>query len=380
MLRSQSVSNLNDQRKSRSFFSGLRSKKVSSGDLRGDVKKVESMATSGASGYSKDLRDGSITISGPRPLTASHSINHLSKFNTEKTSLPSYSSRQRENKENMEILRGKSSVPNLNFGRNRSPTKGEDDKLKKPLKVVSNDSSISHSQSHRSSLFLGNILSRTTTSLSIHEDSKSDYRRHSMKPSPTESNFDISPDTIHTTDSLMDQASIQIYDFENTIDSLGIDVSDNIDDTTGSLEDGDDDEAADQTLTEKSLPVIEKKPLSDYSIRKMHRTTNLYNIKEFQKLMNMTIEEEDMLPVDNRKSLQVESLERQKLVELLNTSDPTLEDDYSSTLTLVENVYFLTTTSETPSVYPFEEEIDYNHLFKEELYDDESDVTTLESE
>lgn len=424
MLRSQSISNLNDQRKSRSsFFSGLRSKKISSSDLRGDVKRgnegtTNPISSSCASGYSKDIRDGSITISGPRPLSTSQSINHLSlKYQNEKTSHPTYSARLRENKENIEILRGKSSVPNLNFARNRSPTKAEnsekaierpmgskDSKTKTPrnneaLRVLANESSMTHSQSHRSSLFLGSILSRTTTSLSIHDDNK-DNRRHSMRPSPRESTYDISPDTIHTTDSLMDQASIQIYDFENSMDSLGIDVSDNIDDTSGSIDEDDKTETGDiipeGKITDKSLSEskitdktvsdgklsgkegpIDKdfSSLLDYSIRKIHRTTNLYNIKEFRKLMNVSIDEDDMLPLINRKSLQFESLECQKLESLLNHSDPIVDDNFSSTLTLVENVYFLTTTSETKSNFPFEDDIDYCQLFKEESYDVESDET-----
>lgn len=78
-----------------------------------------------------------------------------------------------------------------------------------------------------------------------------------MRPSPRESTYDISPDTIHTTDSLMDQASIQIYDFENSMDSLGIDVSDNIDDTSGSIDEDDKTETGDiipeGKITDKSL-------------------------------------------------------------------------------------------------------------------------------
>lgn len=220
-----------------------------------------------------------------------------------------------------------------------------------------------------------------------------------MRPSPRESTYDISPDTIHTTDSLMDQASIQIYDFENSIDSLGMDVSDNIDDTSGSIDEEDKTESgdiipegkisdkasteskttdktvSDDKISGKEGPIDRDFSLLDYSIRKIHRTTNLYNIKEFRKLMNVSTDEDDMLPLINRKSLTFESLECQKLESLLNHSDPIVDHDYSSTLTLVENVYFLTTTSETKSNFPFEDDIDYCQLFKEESYDVESDDT-----
>ncbi|KAK6459767.1 uncharacterized protein RJT20DRAFT_22665 [Scheffersomyces xylosifermentans] len=226
-----------------------------------------------------------------------------------------------------------------------------------------------HTRGHRSSMLLNGVINvhhkDSNTTMILQDKDKSKSRdslgiEYNGRISPPSSGSDLTSETATTVDSLLDQTSIKFIDFDNSTQGESDEGSY---DTTGSSIDDDDDA---KTKTDEDLT-------EDF--QKMHRTTNSYNMSEFMQIMkeNDELTDTNKLPISNRRSLEMENMERAKLINLLNT-DLVKDEFYCSDLSLIENGIFLTvnkkgTDSQTAFFERILDDIDYDYLFKEEEYD-----------
>ena len=185
---------------------------------------------------------------------------------------------------------------------------------------------------------------------------------------PSSQSLDLTPDSVNTVDSLLDQTSIQFIDLENTTQELVDD--DNISYTTTQSS------GMDETVVEENDPKEVEALKLNIKAKKIHRTNNSYNINEFMKIINNDQDiETNKLPISNRRSLELETQERKNLENLLNSEIEIVHDEsLASHLSLVENGLFLTVREKKPNnqltfIEKLMEDIDYKHLLKEESYD-----------
>lgn len=309
MLRSQSISNLNEQRKSKTgFLSSLRSRKSSSTDLH-------SKLISQPSNFQKNK---------PRPLSLSvSSINLNQKLQDSKDgSYTSNVSKQRlgsiEDKEN---IYGGSKYKTNRIG----PPSFEG----KTLKTRSSAPNLNKSK--RNSMFSSSVSSHTPN-INILPDAPSSK----IDESPAESLF-VSPETISDT-------CDPIYASPIHLELI-------------------DDEFSDD----------------DLQARKLHRTTNLANINEFMKLVDEPdqYKASKFLPINNRKSLEFEKFERNKIKQSLQDNlDREASTNFISNLKLVENTMFLSIEKLREMENDFLlslDDNDYVSSIKNDPYDNESD-------
>ncbi|KAK6205647.1 uncharacterized protein RJT21DRAFT_17658 [Scheffersomyces amazonensis] len=359
MLRSQSISNLNDQRKSKStaFFSSFRSRKFSSNDLHSIVDSTPTTSTpdtnTTANQRPLSASVSSINLSGGggklQPIKHSSSAAQQRLYHSSKSSISTS-----EDKENIvpasiartKSLKLRSSAPNLNLAQAATTSANA-------ITVTSSNNNNNASQLYtrrlRSSMFLNNIISNDYDSL------KSEYKGRISPPVSF-----MSPETIGTVDTLVDQSPIKLTDFENTSQDF-------------------DSEATLSSFSNSSTPTEDEFPerkRTNSTKRKLHRTTNSYNINEFIKILKQ--EDSTKLPVNNRKSLELESLERKKLTSLLNANEV---QPYKSTLSLIGNSIFLVikdneianNNEDNDDSIKFSnslEDIDYIDALREDGYDD----------
>jgi hypothetical protein len=117
----------------------------------------------------------------------------------------------------------------------------------------------------------------------------------------------------------------------------------------------------------------------DLQSRKLHRTTNLTNINDFIRLIDdgEKYQSGNYLPINNRKSLDFEKFERNKIRKSLQTNlDKECSTNFISSLNLVENAVFLSIEKYQNSQNDFVnflEDDDYINAIKNDPYDNESD-------
>ncbi|CUM45503.1 uncharacterized protein AC631_05255 [Debaryomyces fabryi] len=312
MLRSQSISNLNEQRKSKmGFLSSLRSRKSSSNDL-----------------HSKLISEPSnMQKNKPRPLSLSvSSINLNQKFHepVDQNSYSSNVSKQRQGSISIEDKENISVIPRLKSRRNLHNTAEG-----RTLKTRSSAPNLNKGK--RSSMFTGSVAS--TPMINIFPDSNNNIIDESSIESPE---F-VSPETItDNSDSL----------FASPIHLELID-----------------DEFSDE----------------DLQSRKLHRTTNLTNINDFIRLIDdgEKYQSVNYLPINNRKSLDFEKFERNKIRKSLQDNlDRECSTNFISNLSLVENAVFLSIEKYQKSQSDFMnflEDDDYINSIKNDPYDNEPD-------
>lgn len=312
MLRSQSISNLNEQRKSKmGFLSSLRSRKSSSNDL-----------------HSKLISEPSnMQKNKPRPLSLSvSSINLNQKFHepTDHSSYSSNVSRQRQGSISTEDKENVSSIPRLKSRRNLQNTTES-----RTLKTRSSAPNLNKSK--RTSMFTNSVTA--TPVINIFPDSNDNIIDESSVETPEL----ISPETITDMNDSLYASPIHLELI--------------------------DDEFSDE----------------DLQSRKLHRTTNLTNINDFIRLIDdgEKYQSGNYLPINNRKSLDFEKFERNKIRKSLQTNlDKECSTNFISSLNLVENAVFLSIEKYQNSQNDFVnflEDDDYINAIKNDPYDNESD-------
>lgn len=129
------------------------------------------------------------------------------------------------------------------------------------------------------------------------------------------------------------------------------------------------------TIADSSTISIPDETL-DLSSRKLHRTTNYYGISDFVLLMLHDHVDSDAqtsyLPINNRKSLEVERLEQDKIRRSLQMSLQRECKEWDSNLRLVENALFVSISSVNSCEFMDRlDDIDYTALLKDEQYTEE---------
>ncbi|ODV79850.1 uncharacterized protein CANTADRAFT_21133 [Suhomyces tanzawaensis NRRL Y-17324] len=364
MLRSQSISNLSDHRKSKTggLFSGLRSKKLSMSDLHSIVssgkklsmsdlhsivsgKKTRPLSTTGAASLNSSKPDYKPKLS-PISHSSSAAQQRLSVLGENKENIPTATARYKS-------LKSRSSAPNLSAITHSKPSKN-----------------------NRTSVLLGGVpISKPI----IHADSFSEsMQSQSVNSSP------ITPETVNTVDSLLDLTSIQIYDFENNPDSIDhdTDISDTTSFTTlSSSVDLDEKKSGSRHSSAlEVLPHISSQDLKTVNMkpRPQHRTTRLFDVEDFVKLMYSANGPLEMgkLPLNDRDSTKIELQEKAQLLSKLNT-----ENEYSTSLTFLENVELFSITTDTSKAKASFEasvnQMDFLLVLKDDPYNDISEDNEL---
>ncbi|KAI5952815.1 hypothetical protein KGF54_003682 [Candida jiufengensis] len=303
MLRSQSISNINEK-KSSNFFNPF--KKSSYNNLNNS---------------SNNSSPSTIEKRKSRPLSTSISAINL------KISSP--------------ILQSS----NISVSSNSNIISNDEDKENIRLKTRSSTPNLSTNNFPRTST--KNISTTTTAANRL--------KRLSYIGSPVKED-NISPITINSQiDSIFDQSSITYIDS---------DIEEDISSTISSTE-------KDSNYTySKILP--NSKSSNNISnnndqTKKLHRTTNLYNLNDFIKKIkhdNST---------NNRKSMELENKEISILNENLNESS----EIYNSKISIIENFIFLSTTikktTSDQNLIDLNQDINWTNVFKLEEYNNESD-------
>lgn len=312
MLRSQSISNLNEQRKSKmGFLNPLRSRKSSSNDLHSNLVPEKT----------------STEKNKPRPLSLSVSSINLNQRYHESGNINSYTSnvtKQRQGSISADDKENINMMPRLKSRRNLSSLDG------RTLKTRSSAPNLNKSK--RSSM-LSSAISSPTPAINIFSDSN----EHAIDESSIESPAQVSPETISDMNDSLYTSPIHLELI--------------------------DDEFSDE----------------DLQSRKIHRTTNLTNINEFIKLIDNgdKYQSANFLPINNRKSLELENFERIEIGKSLqNNLHRECSTNFVSNLSLVENAVFLSIEKYHTSnsrFLSYLEDIDYSNAIKNEPYDNESD-------
>lgn len=126
------------------------------------------------------------------------------------------------------------------------------------------------------------------------------------------------------------------------------------------------------TIPDVSTISIEDEEL-DLKSQKLHRTTNYYGISDFVLLMlHDHVDSEaqtSYLPINNRKSLDIERLEQDKIRRSLQMSLLKECKEWKSNLQLVENAIFISIKSASNDDFLDQlEDLDYAATFKSEPY------------
>ena len=126
------------------------------------------------------------------------------------------------------------------------------------------------------------------------------------------------------------------------------------------------------TIPDVSTISIEDEEL-DLKSQKLHRTTNYYGISDFVLLMlHDHVDSEAQtsdLPINNRKSLDIERLEQDKIRRSLQMSLLKECKEWKSNLQLVENAIFISIKSASNDDFLDQlEDLDYAATFKSEPY------------
>lgn len=269
MLRSQSISNISEQRKSKNgFLNALRPRKNS------------------------ELNIGSTKLQkNPRPLSSSaSSINLNQKYNEGLEVKSSYTTT---------IARRRTGVINKeNYSESILSTGNVDStKLTSKNKTLKTRSSAPNLK--RQSMLISNPMVNAT----IPDQMDQEFSKMLSEKAPLDSHYlrnVNSSDTLYSINDIIDeQYSVKLVNFD------------------------------------------EGDPMSDSdSFATLHRTTNMDDISGF--VMQIDPKQE-RLPINNRKSLDLENLEAEKLVKVLNCE----KDCFVSNLTLIENAIFLSSTGKT---------------------------------
>lgn len=341
MLRSQSISNLSDRKpKTGGFLHSLKSRKSFSKDLKSQLRP-------------------SLSDSKPlRPLTSS--VSSMNLLHKRKEDTPNYSqsvARERngshDNKENYLL-------PLMT--------------LKSKPTATSSAPSFDESRSLKSRSSAPNLkASPTTTSNKVNHRNSTCYTYgHATKASisssivtSTSSLFNIMSDEENTTvsspltpvDDFMDAKQDTVLDDTITFDYDGLSDEDfNFDDDAASM------------------------LQTDHATKKMHRTTNILNISEFIKSIDHS---QEIIPMNNRKSLEFEQDERNQIKQTLQQNCKHSSVD----LHLIENVMFIAvdlvqekvvdrSKSKINSISDWLDQ-DYSQVLKDDPYYDDDYYLTL---
>lgn len=355
MLRSQSISNLSDQRKSKTtgFLNSLKSRKLSSKDLKSQLRNNNQTTnterssrplTSGMGSSNLLHKDSSTnetsptkgdyrsTVARERGAGISNNLDNKENFNPPISSFKSKSgssasSINEDYQPPSRTLRTRSSAPNLKGSSSKLNESTNGQSSSSPIANETYSPSLSSKASKRNSTFFGfnNYTSSSSTFLPSSPsliNILSDEETIADSNSPyTPPNVNLKPDSSSNSDSLMDESPILIQSFEFSCIS-----DDEYDDTV--VED-------DQELAPKSKSNLTSKR-SHY--KKLHRTTNILNLSDFIKSIDHNNNE--IIPINNRKSLEFEKSECTKIK--LNLQKSISEKEPSKIdLNLVENVMFL---------------------------------------
>ncbi|RLV94997.1 hypothetical protein JA1_001338 [Spathaspora sp. JA1] len=306
MLRSQSINSLGDHRrnKSTSFFSAFRSK-------RNQQQPQQLPINDASSALSTVSRNSRRSISTT-----------ISAFNLSEMHLEDFD----ENKENIyeqiisneKPLRPRSSAPMLNKITPVSATTSTTNSL-----AASNFYSTSR-KSIRSSMF--SLARSGSRHLLSHQPPQEIQIHNNQHSSPESTLIETGPNSLDiNVDSVFDQSSITCGDSENDDYSL----------------------SSSSTRQDSPNSPINKR-MEDYAningsplpSARLHRTINSYNINEFMEGIH---NEDTRLPINNRKSIEIENKVIENLKQKLNQTN---SDNLSSNISLLGNIVFVTTNIE----------------------------------
>ncbi|KAI5960952.1 uncharacterized protein KGF55_004219 [Candida pseudojiufengensis] len=320
MLRSQSISNINEK-KSTKFYNPF--KKTSFSNLNNSSNSNNSSTTEKRKSRPLSTSISAINLKISSPILNS-SNNNVSSPTIEFGD---------EDKENIR-LKTRSSTPNL--------------------KNNSNDSNNTNNIPRTST----KNISSTTNRL----------KRLSYLGSPIKEDR-VSPVTINSQiDSIFDQSSITYIDS---------DIEEDISSTISSIEKPDPNYTYSKQQQQQQQPLTNSQSLQNISnqTKKLHRTTNLYNLNEFVKKIQ--------IENNNRKSIEIENNEILKLNSNLNLRN----DKYLSKISILENFIMLSTKlnnydhqSQENEQLDLNNDIDWNHVFKIEEYNNESDFFEIDGD
>ncbi|KAG7661259.1 uncharacterized protein J8A68_005255 [[Candida] subhashii] len=332
MLRSQSISNIEDHRNSKSFFSAFRSKR-SQNQLRPSVGQPQSPD---ATNFRK--------IS--RPL----SIYHLSTLDINDD--------DKENKIEEKPLATKSSNSTLN-------TNKMIEHSTVPVRSIAHG----RKKSFRNSMIFNNFMASKLGPEEVEKEAQQQQiqalhqRSMSLATLPTTTE-EHSPRSIDiNTESIFDRSSVTFDDGEeNDDESFSL--------SSSSIHSFSEIIGENNTTSE----TVDSSAGSSSNISKLPRTSNLYNMNQFIKEIN---ENGNLLPLSNRASIEFENNEIKKLNEKLNEQNP---NDLISNISLIENIIFITSkvTDNEGNNNEFIkslEDIDYDDILKNEKYYSFADAT-----
>lgn len=321
MLRSQSISNL--QEKKPGLFGSFRKRSVN------DLHKLVSEPK-------QEARKPLATMN----RTSDEKLNRQRRTD-EKLNRPRDEKLKRPSSKSEMTLRSTASTPNMN----RLSTVSTSSSTSRSSVTTRSNASIQRSinipvsnrLSKRSSILIPSLLDKTPTQyLTTHEDVDEVDMNYEL-PSPTIDSFldysPVTPNSIGSTDLLMDQTSIQFHDFETApIDYTTREDFEHFDDY--------DFVSLDKTSTSN-------KHKSSASIGSATSRTAPLEVSVTSKL-----------PIVNRKSLDFERMELSLLTEVLNAENSLFE----SKVSLLGNVVMVTTTNDSNRI-PNQFEIDFQSAF-----------------
>lgn len=363
MLKSQSISNLSEQRKSKAsgFLNSLKSRKSSSKDLKSylrtnnNVSNTEHNNTNSnknritasmssislllklhdhQDGHSpsKNKNDYSSTVArerGARVLDKENYLppNHTLKNKKSSSSVGSFHEEIQPHVSPFKALKTRSSAPNLKSGTSLSTSPN----ISVPCTNVASitpppekESFLKKDSTFLSLSSIANNVPKSPSLINILSDEETIADSNSPYTPPTFHHFE----TPESPDALIDDSAISLQAFDY-FSSDDLDFEDTV------VEQSEDEDENDQIV---SKAPFENKKNKNY--RRLHRTTNILNISEFIKSIDHSNEE--IIPMNNRCSLEFEQKECYKIkLNLLAAAEKEIDAKPLIDLHLIENVMFL---------------------------------------
>lgn len=319
MIRSQSLSSLNEQKKSRgNFLNSLISRKSSQTELN-ENKNTKT-------GRTNNTRK-------QRPLSQSFSSMNLKTKLKERNDVADSTGYISALAKQRQVAYGAREKENIGQHGTENTVQRTDIQRGRSIRMRSSVPNLNH-RYKRNSVLIG-LPESTTSVINIYADNNTSTRKPlSKKPSV---------EFQHLNGSLDGQSSrFESLDFEL--------------------------EASEEMIEEGLEP------------KKLHRTTNINNISDFLKMVQEedSVTNDNFIPINNRKSLEFESIERDKLrISLqgnLDREEAELPLTYS--ISLVQSVMFFTLESKPKEAaklkFLHDYDYDYQQCITQDSYDDDS--------
>lgn len=387
MLRSQSISDINEKKISSTSKLFNAFKRLSNGTTSTDVQEKRKSRPLSTSISALNLKISSPILNQQSDTTSATTPSVTNYENKE--NINHHHRQQQQQQQNIK-LKTRSSTPNLNR-RSSVIFSNSDSRAAAHSAATETATARMLRTNNRYSFIAGNNFQVHNNKATV--DDNSHYARHSSTATTTASSTaHISPVTISShSDSIFDQSSINCVD-DDSEDGASSEIS-SIHTAETSNEPSNytyakvsNTNTKSKSKSSSSIPESPSSSIISTSVpKKLHRTTNLYNLNEFINKLSIdssslpiTQPLSQMISMNNRQSIEFENKQIKQLNQQLNQVA-----DYHCEVKLVENILFLTTTTATgegsteksQSGFGFGfdlDEDDYLNMLKTEEYNLES--------